>query len=689
MKKILSILLSLTLFLPISVISVNAQEATITIYHTNDVHGYVDVESSSIGLARVASLKKSDPNSILVDAGDATQGMPIASITKGQDIIKLMNLVGYDAMVAGNHEFDFGVENFLTNKSLASFPVLTSNILYNGSALSDEQIIIEKNGKKIGFFGLTTTETSSATNPEGIVGVEFLDEVSTAQKQVESLKAQNCDAIIALTHMGDGPVPCTSKQLAEQVDGIDVIIDGHSHTVENETIKNTYITQTGSSLNSVGKVTLQFSENDVSVQEGVLLSKDYMTAVEPDAEVQAKIDAINNEQAAVLSQQIGTTSNTLWAGWIGNVAPTRIVETNFGNLATDAYHEKASSYIQTKGEDIPVVAVENGGGIREKVSNGAITKGQLVAAFPFSNTLYMKKVTPYILYEMMNVSSTLMDGQDTETGMLLQQKISGGFLQVSGMSVVYDPNSENRVTSITLNGQNEALDRNDNVTEILLVSNNYIMSGGSDYAMLKDIDLYGELGGELETVEAYVSKTDLSKYATTEKRIQYLGTGYTPKEYVAHAYVTDKSGNMIQNQEIEVIVDGNEVVKGTVDENGLLSVLLSDGAHSIRLDNESSDILVDNYLGFGIVEDAIRGSYSTLMYTKEIVDPVPETPEIPEEPELPEEPEQDKEEPKKDPTSNKENANTGVQNYTLMYAGIGVVCLVGIVILVILTKKKK
>ena len=175
---------------------------------------------------------------------------PIASLSKGADVIELMNAAGYDLMTAGNHEFDFGVDNFLSNVRLADFPVLAANVYMEGSPLLEGvqegsngcHTIIESNGLKIGFFGITTVQTATATNPEGTRGVEFLDEAETAKREIDELNAEGADVIIAVCHMGNMDAPCTSLDLANAMTGeyqgeLDAIIDGHSHTVEN-TVEN-------------------------------------------------------------------------------------------------------------------------------------------------------------------------------------------------------------------------------------------------------------------------------------------------------------------------------------------------------------------------------------------------------------------------------------------------------------------
>ena len=141
---VLALCLVFSLAVPSSMWKAGAEEtgtAEIVIYHTNDTHGYLSGDGSSvIGIDQVAGLKESTPGSILVDAGDATQGLPLASLTKGADVMELMNLAGYDLMTAGNHEFDFGTDQFLSNVALADFPILAANIYRDGQPLlQDEQ----------------------------------------------------------------------------------------------------------------------------------------------------------------------------------------------------------------------------------------------------------------------------------------------------------------------------------------------------------------------------------------------------------------------------------------------------------------------------------------------------------------------------------------------------------------------
>ncbi len=620
----------------------------ITIYHTNDVHGYVteDSENGVIGLASLSALKKireaNGENVLLLDAGDATQGLPIASLTQGQDIIELMNLAGYDVMTLGNHEFDYSQEVLKRNVGLANFPILSANVHTGiGDYVTDPMLldgveghtIIDVDGVKLGFFGITTTDTAISTNPEGTAGLVFENEVDAAEREIAALTAKGADVIIAVVHLGDASAGtvCDSEMFAEALpEGqVDVIIDGHSHTVENKVVNDSLIVQTGCYLSSVGKLTLTLDETGEIKAEETLLDYDDFAEVIPDVALTEAIDTINAEQAEILNEVIGETNTTLWAGWLGNVAPTRAVETNYGNLAADAFVSSATAMMEKLGDSYPVVGVENGGGIRAAVYNGNITRGGLINTFPFSNTLYMKLVTPQQLYAVMENSGSMIVSQDPETGMLTQQQISGSFLQISGFTVVYNTANDggNKVISITLDGQETPLDRNDTSTQILMVGNNYVMSGGGGFDILADIEKYGEAGGEVETIQSYIESCladgVLTGYAGTEGRIQFSGAGYVPQDYEAKILITEADGSMpAANRSVSYQVDGGEWQYAATDVEGFLKITVSDGGHGIRIADNQQEAYVDNYAGLGLVADGAVRVWPVLAYSNPVQKPL-------------------------------------------------------------------
>lgn len=624
--------------------SEGARADQVVIYHTNDVHGHLQGDgSSAVGIDYVAALHASTPNSLLVDAGDATQGMPVVSLSKGASAIELMNAAGYDAMCLGNHEFDFGQEVLLTNAEAAEFPMLSANVVLkdSGDALlagvgacgDGTTAVLECAGRHIGVFGITTASTSHSTSPANVEGLQFEDEVESARRCIADLAAQGVDAIVALCHLGDGPVSCRAVDLAAELEPEEAamlcaIVDGHSHTVENVEVNGVLVAQTGCNLANVGKLTLAFdADGSVSAIEELLDPETVAQATDPAPEVAEVLAEVSAEQEALMAQMLFDTPTTLWAGWLSESAisaPTRAVETNLGDVVCDAFRAAAGAYLEGEGlESIPVVAVENGGGIREAFARGMVSMGNLVATFPFSNTVVLKKITPRVLRDLFEGSFSSMAGQDEQTGMLLQEAVSGGFLQMAGCDVVCDPNAEagTRVQAITLEGAAEPLDLADDETPLLLVSNSYVMAGGDSYAAVAGIDPMADLGGELEILQSYLvelagddndaDSPSLPLYAGTLERLQLRG-GYEPAGWVAVVRLVDGSGAALPGYAATLEVDASERFDVQSDENGLVYLDVSDGPHAVCLvaadggDVVGPEHYVNNYLGYGLVEDELR-----------------------------------------------------------------------------------
>ena len=153
----------------------------ITIINTNDMHGSLVSSDSVIGVDKTASLKKLADNAVLLDAGDATQGVSFATLSNGADVIKAMNAAGYDAMALGNHEFDYGIDTFLSNIELAQFPMMSANTYKDGELLTEANTVLTVNGIDVGIFALTTASTATSTSAENLEGITFADEIETAE----------------------------------------------------------------------------------------------------------------------------------------------------------------------------------------------------------------------------------------------------------------------------------------------------------------------------------------------------------------------------------------------------------------------------------------------------------------------------------------------------------------------------
>lgn len=607
----------------------------VVLFHTNDTHGYLHGDGESVvGIDRVAALKASVPGALLVDAGDATQGLPLASLTKGAEVVELMGLAGYDAMALGNHEFDFGADALLANARAAGFPMLGANVLdartgrplLEGASGDGCSAVLESGGRRIGVFGLATTATAWSVAPACVEGIEFIDEVPAAEAQIAALGAQGVDAVVCLAHLGDGDVPCRGADLAarlspEAASMLAAIVDGHSHTVENEEVNGVLVVQTGGNGAAVGKLTLSFSpDGRVGASEELLDAAAVAALVEPDPAVAAALEEAESSQAGLLEEPVGESTTTLWGGWIGASdisAPARMVETNLGDLVCDAYLEAAGAFMAERGDGAPVVAVVNGGALRAALPCGQVTRGDLVTAFPFSNTVMVKLVTGPQLREMLEASLRLCAGQDALTGMLLQEHVSGDFLQVGGMTVVADPCAQEggRVVSAVLDGEGGPLDLEDSERQVALVSNSYVMTGGG-HAPLGEVELLAEVGGDLETIEAHVRRLAeegegaLPALGGTRGSLAFRCDGYVPGPWTAHVRVLGADGEPAAGEAVMLCVDGEAEVEADADAEGLVSFEVEDGPHGVALvgaDGRSSEeAYVNNYTGHGLVEDDLR-----------------------------------------------------------------------------------
>lgn len=477
----------------------------ITIIHTNDTHGRLKADSEIIGIDTVAAIKNNTENSILVDAGDTIHGLPFVTLSKGQDAVDLLNEAGYEYIVPGNHDFNYGysrlIELFKNNVTLKNgenkLRLLASNINKDGKSVFEANHIkeMEVNGKtvKVGFFGIATQETAYKTNPNNVKGIEFTSPIDEAKEQVADLEKQGADVIVALSHVGtDESSDPTAYDVINAVDGIDVFVDGHSHTTfENgEKVNDTLLVSTGEYLSNVGKVEIELNENNEVVNATAsLISKEEASKVTPDAKVAAKIAEIDKAQSEVLSEVIGKNTIDL----DGERNSVRFGETNLGNLITDAMMDET-------GADL---AITNGGGIRASIKAGDITKGDIVSVLPFGNFIVTKQLTGAQIKEVL------------EFGVRSYGESLGGFPHVAGIKFVVDPNRPvgDRIISLTINGK--ALDMNKTYT---VATNDFMASGGDDYPCFGDIPTLNEYSSLEESLANFIKTLETVNY-TKQGRI--------------------------------------------------------------------------------------------------------------------------------------------------------------------------
>ena len=535
-KKFLSLMLAAVMALSLAAPAMAEEEApslegSVIILHSNDVHGAID------GYAKMAAVKATyeaqGADVIVVDAGDYIQGEPTVSVSQGETAVELMNKVGYSLSALGNHEFDYGYENMKKLAESADFEILAANVLYEGKPAFGTNKVVEIGGKKIGFFGLSTPETATKAHPAKIQGVTFLagDELAKcAQEQVDELKAAKVDVIVCLGHLGidDESVGNRSVDVLEKVTGIDVFIDGHSHStledisaITEETCKvgETLLTSTGTKFANIGAVVI--ADDGIAT---ITIPTEELT-VEPNAELAARAAEI----AAEIEADYGAVFAKSEVDLNGERAPgNRTEETNLGDLITDAM-----LWLATKEElSVPaenVVAITNGGGIRAAIAAGDVSKKDVNTVLPFGNTVAVDYVTGAVLLEALEASTYC-----TPTAI-------GGFPQVAGINFTVDtrvafaqgeaypgttyyaPASIGRVTINDINGKEF-----DPEATYAVVTNDFVAAGGDTYYALSVSDVITDTGIPLdEALMQYITEElggviPAEKYAEPQGRITVI-----------------------------------------------------------------------------------------------------------------------------------------------------------------------
>lgn len=409
-------------------------EGLVIILHSNDVHGNI------MGYSQMAALRDAfeslGAEVILADAGDYSQGTPYVSTTKGADATEMMNAAGYDVATLGNHEFDYGYPQLKENLSKADFAVLCANILKDGENAFQGNTIIEKDGVKIGFFGLDTPEAQTKANPALMQGLSFYAEkelYACAQTQIDELRANGADIVVCLAHLGvdKESAPNRSTDLYANVTGLDFIIDGHSHTVMVEGANGEPIQSTGTAFEYVGMILIDSESKEILGNALVELDG---VAGDPTvaAAAQKIIDRVNAEYGEVFARSDVELN--------GDKAPgNRTEETNLGDLITDAMlwsltEQNPGSITEVDPDNI--ISLTNGGGIRAWIHQGDISKKDINTVLPFGNTVAVVYVTGAELLEALEASTFSTPGA------------VGAFPQVAGIDFTiftdkaYDANTD-------------------------------------------------------------------------------------------------------------------------------------------------------------------------------------------------------------------------------------------------------
>ena len=538
----------------------------IVIIHLNDVHcGITDKIGYDGFVLYRRELEKKYKKVITVDVGDHIQGGTLGAISDGEAIIKIMNEVNFDVAILGNHEFDYRLDQLYKLGDNITSKYICSNFCYkkNKTHIFDPYKIIEAGNKTIGFIGVVTPLTFSKTylstlkDENGDAIYDFLvndgkqELYDTVQKYIDELRNEkNVSYVILLIHMGMNIEAYTSNDLLANLKGVDAVFDGHTHKVYNVTSndkekKAIHITQTGTKLETIGQLIIK--------ADGTLIAETISEVPKPDDDISGAINVtrskaerwvdknmsdfmanVSGEYDEILNEIIGKSDYDLIILPEGKTDShdvyCRIQECTLGNLIAD------SVVAAGKGD----LAIINGGGVRQNLKKGNITKDNIIEMLPWFNNIVIKELP----------GQTILDA--LEFGVTKYPLPSGGFPQVSS-NVTYrfnpDINStvetdnnglylnitgERRVSNVKING--EALDPKKIYNVVLF---EFMAIGGDGYSMLSEYDVSREaLVTDTQSLSDFIEEdlkgTIPEKYSQLQGRINI--TNETETEQINDIY---------------------------------------------------------------------------------------------------------------------------------------------------------
>ena len=471
------------------------------IVHTNDVHGrIVPEEDGSMGYAKLSTLlskaREYTDDILLLDGGDTLHGTNLANMFEGQTVLEIMNSLGYDAMAPGNHDFNYGAERLeeaaAWAEKNASFRILSANITDESGAFAFQPYqIFDFNGFKVCVIGVTTPDTKTKSHPKNTIGLDFMSDavVENAQEAID-LAHELADFVVVLGHVGvvpDGDSGLTSEIICQSLDGIDLFVDAHSHTVMDggEVVNGTMIVSTGQYMNNVGIVEVKVeADGDAEITDAFLLpasevldpSSGTILASFGITEVPAdpSIDAYVEEKNAELDEMLGQVVADIPMGLNGERHDVRTKKTNLSALICEAMTAES-------GADFTIV---NGGGIRASLEAGPVTLGDVNNVLPFTNIITVCEITPADVYAAL------------EHGYSMLPEENGAFSQTD-LRVVYSASAPVGERIRRVYAGDTLLDRNDTRTLYKVASNDFMAAGGDGYTMFGRVLSEGSMLNEV------------------------------------------------------------------------------------------------------------------------------------------------------------------------------------------------
>ena len=516
MKKIILVVLSLILVLGMfpTVTFAEATSDDIIILYENDVH--CAVEGYSKLSAMKNELKQTYKHVGVVSCGDYIQGSSLGAISRGEYIIELMNLVGYDAVTLGNHEFDFRLDRLQELVDMMETKPVCCNFQEIGEDTSyfDPYKIVSYGDVDIAYIGITTPSTISSSSP-----AQFKDEngnykysfnpttlYEVVQENIDAAEAEGAEYIIAISHIGYAEDEIYGdledvEDLIKNTDGLDVVLDAHSHSViegmeiTDKEGNEVLLSSTGTKFENIGKLTISNGE----IKTELIKTEDYQGT---DPNVDAKLNEINGEYATLGERKVAFSQVDLITHDADGNRLVRTSETNLGNLCADAVRYAMDAD----------VGYMNGGGLRAAIQNGDITFNDLLSVFPFNNTVVLAEVSGQTLKDMMEMAVMSWPAEDGSFPHLSGITFSVNtaipssvvvneleeFVEISGEYRVYDIEVFDKET-----GKYEPLSLSKTYT--LAASNYFLLEYGSGMTMLKDAKIIQNEGMlDVEALERYI-----------------------------------------------------------------------------------------------------------------------------------------------------------------------------------------
>ncbi|RWG95178.1 MAG: multifunctional 2',3'-cyclic-nucleotide 2'-phosphodiesterase/5'-nucleotidase/3'-nucleotidase, partial [Mesorhizobium sp.] len=434
-------------------------------------------------------------NVLLLNAGDSFQGSLFYITYKGAAEEEFLNQLKPGAVTLGNHEFDDGESALVPYLDKAKFPVVSANVVPNDKSGAHGKIkpsiVVEVGGQKIGIVGAVTNDTPELASPGPNIAIA--DDVKSITAEVEKLKAQGINKIIAVTHIGYN----RERDVIAKIPGVDVVVGGHSHTllsntdpkaagpyptmVDNPDGYKVPVVQAASYSKYLGEFKVVFDDNGVvksASGDPIFLDK----SITPDPAVLARIKELGAPIEALKNKEVAETTKPI----DGSRESCRTRECEMGNLVSDAVLDRV------KGQGVEIV-ISNGGGLRASIDQGTVTMGEVLTVLPFQNTLATFKIS----------GKDLVAG--LESGVSQVEDGAGRFPQVAGLKYAFDksvaPNA-GRVKAVEVMENGAWVPINPD-KQYLVATNNYVRQGGDGYKVFaeKATDAY-DYGPGLEQVVA-------------------------------------------------------------------------------------------------------------------------------------------------------------------------------------------